>query len=258
MRFAPATIGILAAAACGFNTAAAPGPGPPPGFAYLRDVAPGILQDMRYAGFHNFVGRPIEGYLAPACVLTNGAARALSGAEADLARKGLSLVVWDCYRPTRAVADFLAWSKDISDTRMKAEFYPRTDKTSLFELGYLAKRSAHSRGSTVDLAIVPAALSSPPKYDPAAPIRPCTAPKGERFEDGTIDFGTGYDCLDALASTISPAIGKAALENRQLLRSLMQRSGFKPYAKEWWHFELLNEPFPGQSFDFAIAQPEPR
>jgi len=222
----------------------------PQGFVYLRDVDPTIVQDIRYAGSHNFVGRPIKGYLAAECILTMSAAKALEAVQKKLAGQKLSLIVWDCYRPKRAVGDFLQWSRDPAHSEMKAEFYPRTDKQRLFALGYLAKRSAHSRGSTVDLGIVPAGFSPAPP-DPSRPLKACTAPKGERFEDGAIDFGTGYDCLDPLGST-SNATG-TALRNRQTLKSDMVAAGFRPYAREWWHFELVNEPFTRDGFDFEIA-----
>src|SRR3954454_23941897 len=118
----------------------------PKGFVYLREVDPTIVQDIRYAGSHNFVGRPIKGYLAAECILSEPAANALKAVQRKLTEKYLSLIVWDCYRPKRAVDDFLRWSRDPARTEMKAEFYPRTDKQSLFALGYLAVRSAHSRG----------------------------------------------------------------------------------------------------------------
>src|SRR5258707_6595299 len=127
----------------------------PKGFVYLRDIDPTIVQDIRYAGSHNFVGRPIRGYLAAECILSVPAANALATVQRVLAEKKLSLIVWDCYRPKRAVDDFLQWSQDPAHAEMKTEFYPRTDKKKLFALGYLATRSAHSRGSTVDLAIFP-------------------------------------------------------------------------------------------------------
>ncbi len=224
----------------------------PRGFVYLRDVDPTIVQDIRYAGSHNFVGRPIKGYLAAECIVSVSAATALKAVQRKLAGKKLSLIVWDCYRPKRAVADFLQWSQDPSHSEMKSEFYPRTDKKELFALGYLAKRSAHSRGSTVDLGLVPAGSSSAPPLDPAQPLKPCTSPKGERFEDGTIDFGTGYDCLDVLANTSNALVGETALHNRQTLKSYMVGAGFRPYAKEWWHFELANEPF-HNGFDFEVS-----
>ncbi|MGB9170879.1 MAG: M15 family metallopeptidase, partial [Bradyrhizobium sp.] len=113
----------------------------PKGFVYLRDIDPAIVQDIRYAGSHNFVGRPIRGYLAPECILSEPAAKALEAVQRKLADKNLSLIVWDCYRPKRAVDDFLQWSKDPTRSEMKAEFYPNTDKQKLFALGYLATRS---------------------------------------------------------------------------------------------------------------------
>ena len=226
----------------------------PKGFVYLRDIDPTIVQDIRYAGSHNFVGRPIRGYLAAECILSQPAANALEDVQRKLAEKELSLIVWDCYRPKRAVDHFLHWSEDQAHSEMKAEFYPRTDKEKLFALGYLAKPSAHSRGSTVDLAIVPTAFSSaPPPPNPSQIPKACTSPQGERFEDGTIDFGTGYDCLDVLANTSNARAGGTALRNRQTLRSYMQGAGFRPYAREWWHFELVNEPFHRGGFDFEVS-----
>jgi D-alanyl-D-alanine dipeptidase len=224
----------------------------PKGFVYLRDIDPTIAQDIRYATSHNFVGRPIDGYVAAECILSEQAANGLETVQRKLAEKKLSLIVWDCYRPKRAVEDFLQWSKDPTHSEMKAEFYPRTDKEELFALGYLAKRSAHSRGSTVDLGIVPAGSPVAPPPSPSQPLKSCTSPKGERFEDGTIDFGTGYDCLDVLANTSSALIPEVAQRNRQTLKSYMEGAGFRPYAKEWWHFELVNEPF-HEGFDFEVS-----
>ena len=217
----------------------------------MRDIDPTIVQDIRYAGSHNFVGRPINGYLAAECILSASAANALEKVQKMLVEKKLSLIVWDCYRPKRAVDDFFRWSKDPAHAEMKTEFYPRTDKQNLFALGYLAMRSAHSRGSTVDLGIVPSPFSLPPR-NPVPALKACNLPKGERFEDGTIDLGTGYDCLDVMGNTSNPAVGKAALRNRELLKSTMAKVGFRPYAREWWHFELVNEPF-GQGFDFEVS-----
>lgn len=224
----------------------------PKGFVYLRYIDPTIVQDIRYATSHNFVGRPIKGYLAAECILSEEAANALETVQRKLAEKKLSLIVWDCYRPKRAVDDFLQWSQDPAQSEMKAEFYPRTDKENLFALGYLAKRSAHSRGSTVDLGIVQAGSSFAAPPNPSQSLKSCTSPKGERFEDGTIDFGTGYDCLDVLANTSNALAGEVALHNRQMLKSYMEEAGFHPYGKEWWHFELANEPF-HDGFDFEVS-----
>jgi zinc D-Ala-D-Ala dipeptidase len=222
------------------------------GFVYLRNIDPTIVQDIRYAGSHNFLGRPVRGYLAAECILSEPAANALAAVQRTLAGKGLSLIVWDCYRPKRAVDDFLRWSKDPTRTEMKAEFYPRTDKEKLFAFGYLARRSAHSRGSTVDVGLVPAAFSSALPPNASQSLKPCTSPKGERFEDGTIDFGTGYDCLDVLANMSNALVGAMARRNRQTLKSSMQGAGFRPYAREWWHFVLTNEPF-DRGFDFEVS-----
>ena len=234
--------------------AALPGSTLPKGLVYLREIDPTIVQDIRYAGSHNFVGRPIRGYLAAECILSVAAAHALEAVQRKLAEKKLSLIVWDCYRPKRAVDDFLQWSRDPRRSEMKAEFYPRTDKDRLFALGYLSIQSAHSRGSTVDLGIVPGDFSLPPRPDPLPSLKACTAAKGERFEDGTIDFGTGYDCLDPLGNTANAGVGGTALHNRQTLKSYMREAGFRSYFREWWHFELVNEPF-SHGFDFEVSAP---
>jgi zinc D-Ala-D-Ala dipeptidase len=230
----------------------------PSGFVYLSEAAPTIRQDIRYAGFHNFTGRPVDGYQANECILTERAAEALRRVQSELAGQKLSLIVWDCYRPTRAVTDFGNWSRSPQPPSMKAEFFPNTDKSQFFALGYLASHSAHSRGSTVDLGIVPATVHTPPAFDPAKPLAPCTAPKSTRFDDGTVDLGTGYDCLDPLASTNHPEVSRQAHDNRMLLQHVMQQHGFKAYSKEWWHFELLDEPFPRRSFDFPVVARNPQ
>ena len=251
------TFGILVRAAFASISMMLPAPALagsalPKGFVYLRDIDPAIVQDIRYATSHNFVGRPIKGYLAAECILSELAANALETVQRKLAEKKLSLIVWDCYRPKRAVDDFLQWSKDPAHAEMKAEFYPHTDKGQLFALGYLARRSAHSRGSTVDLGIVPAASQAASPPNPSQPLKSCTSPKGERFEDGTLDFGTGYDCLDGLATTSNALAGEVARRNRQMLKATMEEAGFRPYAKEWWHFELVDEPF-RDGFDFDVS-----
>lgn len=224
----------------------------PAGFVFLRDVAPGIRQDIRYAGAHNFLGRPAAGYLAGECVLTRRAAEKLARAQAVLARGGLSLIVWDCYRPARAVADFVEWTGDAADTRMKAEFYPRTEKPDLVPFGYISARSAHAAGSTVDLGLMAAGAPLPAPWSERQPLVDCAAAKGERFDDGTVDLGTGFDCLDERASFDDPEVSDEARRNRAILRNVMVRLGFKPYVREWWHFRLAAEPFPDRMFDFPI------
>lgn len=223
----------------------------PEGFIHLSEIDPSIVQDIRYYSPHNFVGRRIEGYNAPECILARAAALALSKVQAALAKKGLSLIAWDCYRPERAVADFVAWSKNPSETGRKAEFFPNLDKRSLFAFGYIAAHSAHSRGSTVDLGLI-AKGASPQRFEPAASPVSCAAPKSERYQDGALDFGAGFDCLDRASNLGAAGLTAEARKNRAMLRKAMIAGGFAPYDKEWWHFTLRNEPFAGKSFDFPV------
>ena len=224
----------------------------PEGFVFLRDRDPGILQDIRYAGQHNFVGRPIDGYQAGECVLTTPAADRLAKLQSSLAAQGLSLVVWDCYRPVRAVQEFVAWAKT-ADEKMAREFYPRLPKSRLFELGYIAAQSAHSRGSTVDVGLAARGSKWPPAYSPSKPQEPCFAARGIRYDDGTLDFGTQFDCFDPLAGPAGRKISATVAANRRLLKTVMVKAGFKPYDEEWWHFTLADEPFETRSFDFPIV-----
>lgn len=225
----------------------------PEGFVRLETVAPAIERDIRYAGSHNFVGRPIAAYAAPACILTRQAAEALAAAARDLAAEGMGLKVYDCYRPAPAVADFVAWARDLSDETMKAEFYPRVAKNELFARGYIAEKSGHSRGSTVDLAIV--TLGRPPAvpWTPGDPLADCALPAGQRRDDATLDFGTGYDCFDARAHHGAAGLAAEATANRAKLKAVMERHGFKPYPEEWWHYTLAGEPFPDTYFDFPVT-----
>lgn len=225
----------------------------PKDFVYLSQYAPEIAQDMRYAGAHNFVGRPITGYQAPECILTQQAAAALKAAATELATENLAIRVYDCYRPAQAVADFAAWARDIDDLAMQGEFYVRVAKSTLFDLGYIAEKSGHSRGSTVDLTIqsLDGAPSMP--YRPEQPLVDCILP--ERFDDGVLDFGSGYDCFDEMSHHGASGISALATANRDKLKTLLERHGFKPYAEEWWHYTLANEPFPDTYFDFPVTAP---
>jgi D-alanyl-D-alanine dipeptidase len=227
----------------------------PSGFVWLKDVDPTIEQDIRYYGRHNFLGRPVAGYAAPQCILTREAAEALSAVQSELARSRLSLKVYDCYRPQQAVDGFVAWSKDVADQAMKAEFYPRVDKALFFELGYVALKSGHTRGSTIDLTIVPEGHPVERPYVPGEPLTDCAAPASERFPDTSLDFGTGFDCMDMKSHHASIEIPPVALANRVMLRELMERHGFAPYAEEWWHYTLRDEPFPDTYFDFPVTGP---
>lgn len=224
---------------------------PPDGFAYLSDVAPGIVQDMRYAGPHNFTGRPVAGYDGPTCILTQAAAAALAKAQAIVERQGFTLMVWDCYRPATAVAAFVTWARS-DDVSMQAEFYPRVPKAELFARGYIAARSRHSAGSTVDVTLAPMGMTTPPAWSPHTALVDCAAPLGVRFADGGADMGTGYDCFDPAAHLGVDGLSAEAVGNRAILHEAMGAAGFGPYAEEWWHFTLTDEPFKGQIFDFPV------
>ena len=227
---------------------------PPSAFVVVSRADPSILSDIRYATRHNFIGRPITGYLDPVCILTREAATALSAAQRAVLRLGYTLKVYDCYRPQRAVDDFVAWAEDLDDQAMKREFYPAIEKSVLFEEGYISARSGHSRGSTLDLTLVKLPPRPQPAYRPGQPLVPCTAPRAERFPDNTVDMGTGYDCFDPLANTLDPRVTGAPLANRLLLKDLMTDAGFTNYALEWWHYTLAGEPYPGTYFDFPVAR----
>lgn len=189
---------------------------------------PNLIVEMRYHGDRNFVGRAVAGYDSPRCLLTSAAVAGLRRAQRGLAVEGLGLKVFDCYRPARAVADFVAWASDAADTGTKAAYYPDIDKRDLFRLGYIAERSAHSRGSTVDLTLV-------------------------RLADGhELDMGTPFDFFGPASAPASPLVTPEQAGNRSRLRRAMIRAGFKPYAEEWWHFTLRREPYPTRIFDVPV------
>jgi D-alanyl-D-alanine dipeptidase len=226
----------------------------PAGFVALSDVDPTILQDIRYDTDHNFVGRPIAGYLEPLCILTRHAADALHQVQTAARARGYSVKVYDCYRPQRAVDDFISWGKHLDDQRMKAEFYPKLDKSVLFNEGYIAGPTAHSRGSTMDLTLVALPPGTQRGYVPGEKLLSCSAPAGQRFPDNSVDMGTGFDCFDSLAHTLDPRITGRPMDNRLLLKRLMKDAGFNNYAYEWWHYSLASEPYPHTYFDFPVAR----
>ena len=236
-----------------------PAPPLPDGFSYLADVAPAIAQEMRYFGPYNFVGEPIDGYRAPVCILATQAAEALARVDEDLARRGLGLKVYDCYRPQAAVDHFVRWARS-GQTTMKQGFYPTEPTATLFRRGYIATRSGHTRGATVDLTLVarPAAASVWTSYpDPAAaPLPRCDRDRDgsaeARFDDGDLDMGTAFDCLSPRAATNVRGIPAAARRNRDTLRAAMARHGFANYSKEWWHFTFRPEPFPRTYHTFPV------
>ncbi|WKX73705.1 M15 family metallopeptidase [Streptomyces sp. XD-27] len=233
---------------------AEPEPKAPKEFVALSEVDPTILQEIRYVTPHNFTGHRIDGYRRPMCILTRPAAEALRTAQRELLPLGYSLKAYDCYRPQRAVDDFVAWAEDLDDQAMKEEFYPHVDKSRLFLDGYIAEKSGHSRGSTADLTIVrlPAVPTRP--YVPGEPLVPCYAPQAERFPDNSVDMGTGFDCFDTLSHTLDPRIQGAQRANRLLLKGALERAGFVNLAEEWWHYTYKPEPFPDTYFDFPVSR----
>lgn len=205
----------------------------PDKFSYLDD--PRIIYSMDYFTDHNFVGRPIAGYQAKVCILTEPARVALIAVqdELDSLNLGYVLKIFDSYRPKAAVADFIRWSQDPHDIKMKAGYYPNEDKPELFKLGYLAAESSHSRGSTVDLTI---AIVDPMN----------TAIHSE------MDMGTSFDYFDAKSHTVSALVSPNAQQNRFFFKNLMEKHRFINLPEEWWHFTLDNEPFPDTYFDFPV------
>lgn len=203
----------------------------PAGFVYVQDVVPGIEVELRYAADRNFLGQRVDGYVQARCILTSGAAEALGKVQADLRSFGLGLKIFDAYRPQRAVNHFMRWAQDLEDTRTKAEYYPRVAKKDLFKEGYIAEKSGHSRGSTVDLTIVSSDAQG-------------------RSSD--LDMGTGFDFFGPESWPDSMLVSAAQRAHRMLLSLVMQKHGFAPYAKEWWHFTLKKEPFPQTYFDFPV------
>ena len=195
----------------------------------FADVAStGIAVEARYAGADNFVGKRIDGYLAPKAMLSSPALAALERAQQSLALLGLGLKVFDGYRPQRAVDHFVRWASDLADTQQKAIFYPNVDKANLFSDGYIAERSGHSRGSTVDLTVIDLAT-------------------GEE-----LDMGTPWDFFDLRSWPASDKPNAQQRANRALLRSTMLAQNFRPLETEWWHFTLNDEPFPDTYFDAPV------
>jgi D-alanyl-D-alanine dipeptidase len=221
-------------------------------FVSLADVEPSIIVEMRYRTAHNFIGRRIPGYREDRCILTREAAEALARVQATVRAQGYTLKVYDCYRPQRAVDAFVRWGRDLSDQRMKREFYPRVRKSRVFEEGYIASKSGHSRGSTVDLTLVKLPPRRQETYQRGDRLRDCAGRR--RFRDNTIDMGTGYDCFDVKSHPFTRAFRGTVRRNRLALRRPMIAAGFKGLATEWWHFTLRDEPYPETFFDFPVAR----
>src|SRR6266700_6460654 len=209
---------IVLAVAAASPAVAQPLPGD---FVLLRDIDPTIIQDIRYAGSNNFVGRPLRGYKAAECVVKRGVGLALQRVQQELAPQKLSLKMLDCYRPARAVADMVAWSKDGRETPAQRRYNPAFSKQDLFRLGYIAERSGHSTGAAVDLSLVDLKADNSAAFDPAKPYADCTANVNLRAPEGSVDMGTGYDCSDVKAHTAAKPITAAQRRWREKLVLVM-------------------------------------
>ena len=201
------------------------------GLVDIRSLVPDMAEDIKYAGSDNFVGRPVDGYRAARCYLLRPVAEALARVEHDLRRQHMRLKLFDCYRPARAVADFVRWAHDLSDQRTKAAHYPLIDKSQLLGT-YIASVSGHSRGATTDLTLMQ-----------------CDARGGHCR---ALDTGTHFDYFGTLAHTDTAEATATQHANRLRLRAAMQREGFVNYPMEWWHYTLEPEPTPHTIYDVPI------
>lgn len=199
------------------------------GFVILREIIPEIELEMRYCYSYNFVGEPIDGYTDPIAIVTKETAYALRNVVAELKLKGYTLKIYDAYRPQRAVDHFVRWAQNIADTRMKQDFYPEVHKSNLFSYGYIASRSGHTKGSTVDLTL----------YD--------------INKHCDVDMGGGFDYFGYKSHPDYPYLTTAQKTNRELLRTVMLKHGFRGIDTEWWHFTLINEPYPSTYFNFPVS-----
>jgi len=222
----------------------------PAGFLRLRAIDPGIGQDMRYATANNFTRHALPGYDAGECILQRAAAVALKRVQADLAGKTLSLKVYDCYRPSRAVAAMARWAADRHAIPNTGRFYPALKKDRLFALGYIAMHSAHSRGIAVDLTIVPKG-SQQPTFDSTASYGSCAGPVAARAPDDSLDMGTSFDCFDTKSRTRAAGLTRDEQARRALLVAAMTRHGFVNYKREWWHFSF-SAADPRREYDFPV------
>lgn len=201
----------------------------PNSFVKVTDVIPDLNVELRYFTTNNFVGDTIDGYKSNTLYLTKSTAKQLKLVQDELQKQNLCLKVYDGYRPQRAVNHFVRWARQINDTLKKSQFYPKVNKRHLFREGYIASKSGHSRGSTLDLTIINGETSEP------------------------LDMGSPYDFFGPESWVVHNDISEEQKANRQLLQTVMKKNGFRNYPKEWWHFTLRGEPFPATYFDFEIV-----
>lgn len=200
----------------------------PDNFIYLNEVIPHVRFDLRYYSDDNFIGQPIPGYQGNVVVLTLQAAMALKKVQQELGYSNFALKIFDAYRPQKAVDFFVRWANDPDDLRMKDTYYPNVEKDELIPRGFIAAKSSHTRGSTVDLTII-------------------------SLEDGReLDMGTPFDLFDQKSWPSDTTVTVQQRANRQLLRTVMGKYGFKGLEEEWWHFTLIDEPYPDTYFDFPV------
>lgn len=204
----------------------------PEGFVLLADAVPDILQEIRYYSTYNFVGSRIDGYEQPCAILTAEAAQALRAVSDELLAQGYRLKVYDAYRPQSAVDHFVRWAEEREDSAMQPYFYPEEDKSQLFAHGYIAARSSHSRGSTVDLTLL------------------------DEVTGKELDMGGTFDYFGTPSHTDYAGLTPEQQANRALLRDAMLRHGFRAIKTEWWHFTFQEEPFPDTYFDFPVRAPD--
>jgi zinc D-Ala-D-Ala dipeptidase len=198
-------------------------------FVYVDDWVPGIRWDAKYATWDNFTGRPVDGYAVNRILGTKTLCAALASAREEAAARGFGLLLWDGYRPQRAVDAFIRWSTRPEDGRTKRRHYPNIDRLDMFDQGYVATRSGHSRGSTVDLTLY-------------------------RLDTGDLAAtGGGHDLMDPVSHHGAAEISREEARNREHLRSIMDNAGFCAYDCEWWHYTLRDEPFPDTYFDFPVS-----
>ena len=200
------------------------------GFVLLSDVVPHIVQEIRYFSTYNFVGERVDGYEEPVALMTREAARALKAVSNEMMVMGYRLKIFDAYRPVMAVKHFILWAIEDEDIRMKPYFYPDISKQDAFSLGYIAKNSSHSRGSAVDLTLL------------------------DMQTGREVDMGGPFDLFGERSHPDSRLVNETQYANRMLLRNAMERNGFLPYACEWWHFQLADEPYPDTYFNFPVAR----
>ncbi len=224
------------------------------GFVFLTDVDPTIIESPRYFTGQNFMHCPVEGYTSKRFVCTWEAADQLKLANDEFKKMGYQLVIYDAYRPQRAVEHFTQWAKDEKDQTAKHLYYPTIDKKDVFKLGYIAERSSHSRGSTFDLTLIK--LGKSLKEINVIPRALANAEQILFLDDNTVDMGSSFDLFHEASHHNSYLIDEKALINRNFLQEVMKSKGFQAYDKEWWHYTLANEPFPHTYFDFVITEQE--